>query len=227
MARKYLMPDYPAQKLVEKLHDFVVALGTDGGRPAWMKDDYGLLRGKKILDIGSGSKESARWDKFWGIRGFAPDLCRALALEEMGAHPVGLDIWPNKGEPFEWHIADVTVRGSLKFLETGSFDVVNCTDVFGSKPSPTLSYLLYRRASGDGRSAQAILADSEGDRIPLFWDHAGKEVKAEIKRAIDAEVRPHVFGEAARILKEGSFFFLEHDGETRKFRKECGQLVEK
>ena len=223
MAQKYGAPGYLVP--LRRLHDMVVALGAEGGRPEWMKDDYGLLKGKKILDIGCGSKSSAHRDHVWGSNCFEPWLCRSL--KEIGAHPVGLDIAPNSGEGFESHIADITAKGSLGFLEDGSFDAVNCTGVFCSKPSPTLGYLLYWRARGDGRSAQEVLADSKASRIPFFWRRLDSGEKAEIKRAIETEVQPHVFLEVARILKDGGFFFLEHDGETGKFRKEGGQLVKK
>ena len=225
MAKNYNAPGYLVP--LEKLHEFVVVLGAEKGHNAWMKDDYGLLMEKKILDICCGSKDPANKDHGWSVGRdrFAPWFCRAL--KEIGAHPVGLDIAPNDGEGFESHVADITVKGSLGFLGSGSFDAVNCTDVFGSVPSHTLSYLIYWRARRDSRSAQEMLADPKACRIPLFWRRLDGWEKAEIQKLIETEVQPHVFGEVVRILKEGGFFFLEHDGETRKFQKERGQLVGK
>ena len=45
-------------------------------------------------------------------------------LYHLGAHPVGVDLAPQRGEAFTSHTADLTIPDSLCFLESSSFDAV-------------------------------------------------------------------------------------------------------
>lgn len=86
------------------------------------------LEGKRILDIGCGSKFTTDGAvPFVGkYRGFEPWLCRALHM--CGAKAVGIDIKSNDGERFEHRCADLSEKGALEKLfgssEDTTFDAV-------------------------------------------------------------------------------------------------------
>ncbi|MEY4668281.1 MAG: hypothetical protein RL518_980 [Pseudomonadota bacterium] len=74
--------------------------------------------GKRILDLACGS--TCYEDNPRGK--YDPWMSRLLC--HLGAQPVGVDIAPQRGESFESHIVDLTIPGSLRFLESSSFDGV-------------------------------------------------------------------------------------------------------
>lgn len=84
------------------------------------------LRGKHILDLGSGATYERDIDYLncWpGVeRLYEPWLARALA--EIGAEPVAIDIGRFENEPFEAHTIDLSKKGALDFLPSKSFDVI-------------------------------------------------------------------------------------------------------
>jgi SAM-dependent methyltransferase len=84
------------------------------------------LRGKKILDIGCGSASSED-----GLL-FSPWFCRAL--QELGAHPVGVDIGDLEQEKFEHYQLDLSKPGALNIFPDHSFDAINI-DSFLDSPS--------------------------------------------------------------------------------------------
>jgi hypothetical protein len=55
------------------------------------------------------------------------------AVVELGGEAVGLDIGAVRaGEQFEFHRVDLRKPDSLSFLEPGSFDAINCSNLFSS-----------------------------------------------------------------------------------------------
>ncbi len=110
------------------------------------------LKGKRILDIGCGSRTSRAPSR--GFRGgrerpsregytalFEPWFCRILTA--LGAGPVGVDIGDLGGEPFEHYQADLGHPGALDFLPERSFDAVHDSRLFGS---PEFTARFHRRA---------------------------------------------------------------------------------
>lgn len=93
------------------------------------------LKGKRILDIGSGSnfdsfdiEMNQEYGAHYGMgsdagRIFEPWFCRGLL--ELGAQPVGIDIGNLDREQFEHHQMDLTYPKSLDFLPDESFDGIN------------------------------------------------------------------------------------------------------
>jgi SAM-dependent methyltransferase len=90
------------------------------------------LRGKRILDLGCGSKTIPNPSPYpYGFTNtYEPWLCRFLALPQIGASPVGVDIRNNLGENFENHQADLTKPDSLSFLPDGSVDIAHAGNFY-------------------------------------------------------------------------------------------------
>lgn len=104
------------------------------------------LRGKRILDIASGSNTSMAPSSLqintpFGKRGlnpatsgytalFEPWFCRILL--ELDANPVGVDFGDLDGEAFEHYRVDLGQIGALDFLPGASFDAVQDSRLFGS-----------------------------------------------------------------------------------------------
>jgi hypothetical protein len=105
------------------------------------------LRGKRILDIASGSNTSKAPSSVFvntpfgeqrivhsGSEGysalFEPWFCRILL--ELGADPVGIDLGNLDQETFEHYQADLGQPGALNFLPDHSFDAVQDSRLFGS-----------------------------------------------------------------------------------------------
>lgn len=87
------------------------------------------IKGKRILDLGCGSRTSKEMDLT--SRVFEPWLCRAL--KELGAYPVGIDKEDNSEEEFESYQVDLMGKDSLVFLPTNSFDIANMRGLLTSK----------------------------------------------------------------------------------------------
>ena len=88
------------------------------------------VRGKRILDIASGSNSSRSPTTGKRTALFEPWFAR-LALE-LGAEPVALDAGDLDGERFEHHRVDLGRTGALDFLADASFDGVQDSRLFGS-----------------------------------------------------------------------------------------------
>lgn len=88
------------------------------------------VRGKRILDIASGSNSSRSPTTGKRTALFEPWFAR-LALE-LGADPVALDSGDLAGERFEHHRVDLGRPGALDFLPAASFDGVQDSRLFGS-----------------------------------------------------------------------------------------------
>ena len=88
------------------------------------------VRGKRILDIASGSNSSRSPTTGKRTALFEPWFAR-LALE-LGAEPVAVDSGDLDGEVFEHHRADLGRIGALDFLADASFDGVQDSRLFGS-----------------------------------------------------------------------------------------------
>jgi hypothetical protein len=88
------------------------------------------VRGKRILDIASGSNSSRspRTGKRTAV--FEPWFARLLV--ELGAEPVAVDAGDLDGERFEHHRVDLGLPGALDFLPDRSFDGVQDSRLFGS-----------------------------------------------------------------------------------------------
>jgi hypothetical protein len=108
---------------------------------------FSRLRGKRILDIASGSNTSRapssvhvntpfgeqriRFPSPGGYTTqFEPWFCRLLL--ELGAHPVGIDLGDLDRETFEHYHVDLSLPGALDFLPDHSFDAVHDSRLFGS-----------------------------------------------------------------------------------------------
>ena len=94
---------------------------------------YGSLervRGKRILDIASGSNSSRSPSTGKRTTLFEPWFARLLL--ELGAEPVALDSGDLEAERFEHHRVDLGRPGALDFLPASSFDGVQDSRLFGS-----------------------------------------------------------------------------------------------
>ena len=118
------------------------------------------VRGKRILDLASGSNSSRHPGTGRRTALFEPWFSRLLV--ELGADPVALDLGDLEGEPFEHHRVDLGLPGALDFLPAASFDGVQDSRLFGSPEF---------RAAYPGRASRA-------------------RVKAEIKRQERRLLRP-------------------------------------
>lgn len=86
-------------------------------------------KNKRILDIGCGSNRSL--DELPGGGSFEPWFCRLL--QEMGAHPVGVDRSDSlKEEDFENYVLDLSKPGALNIFPNQSFDRINLRNFFSS-----------------------------------------------------------------------------------------------
>lgn len=88
------------------------------------------VRGKRILDIASGSNSSRSPKTGKRTAMFEPWFSRLLL--ELGAEPVALDAGDLAGERFEHHRVDLGRAGALDFLPDASFDGVQDSRLFGS-----------------------------------------------------------------------------------------------
>jgi len=88
------------------------------------------VRGKRILDIASGSNSSRSPDTGKRTALFEPWFARLVF--ELGGAPVALDAGDLDGERFEHHRVDLGRPGALDFLPAGSFDGVQDSRLFGS-----------------------------------------------------------------------------------------------
>ena len=88
------------------------------------------VRGKRILDIASGSNTSRSPRTGRRTALFEPWFARVLL--ELGAEPVALDSGDLEGERFEHHRVDLGRPGALDFLPDASFDGVQDSRLFGS-----------------------------------------------------------------------------------------------
>jgi hypothetical protein len=88
------------------------------------------VRGKRILDIASGSNSSRSPTTGKRTALFEPWFARLLL--ELGAEPVALDGGDLEGERFEHHRVDLGRPGALDLLRTASFDGVQDSRLFGS-----------------------------------------------------------------------------------------------
>jgi len=88
------------------------------------------LRGKRILDLASGSNTSRHPKTGRRTAIFEPWFSRLLV--ELGAEPVAIDLGDLEGEAFEHHRVDLGRAGGLDFLADASFDGVQDSRLFGS-----------------------------------------------------------------------------------------------
>lgn len=88
------------------------------------------VRGKRILDIASGSNSSRSPTTGRRTALFEPWFARLLL--ELGAEPVALDSGDLDRELFEHHRVDLGRPGALDFLPDASFDGVQDSRLFGS-----------------------------------------------------------------------------------------------
>jgi len=88
------------------------------------------VRGKRILDIASGSNSSRSPTTGRRTALFEPWFARLVL--ELGAEPVALDSGDLAGERFEHHRVDLGRPGALDFLPDASFDGVQDSRLFGS-----------------------------------------------------------------------------------------------
>jgi len=88
------------------------------------------VRGKRILDIASGSNTSRSPRTGRRTALFEPWFARLLL--ELGAQPVAVDGGDLEGERFEHHRVDLGRPGALDFLPDATFDGVQDSRLFGS-----------------------------------------------------------------------------------------------
>ena len=110
-------------ELVSLLEEFVGRLERAFG-------SLEAVRGKRILDIASGSNSSRSPDTGKRTALFEPWFARLVL--ELGGVPVALDAGDLDGEPFEHHRVDLGRPGALDFLADASFDGVQDSRLFGS-----------------------------------------------------------------------------------------------
>src|SRR5437762_1296956 len=110
-------------ELDEILKEFVARLRAAFG-------SLEAVRGKRILDLASGSNSSRSPKTRRRTALFEPWFSRLLV--ELGADPVAIDLGDLAGEPFEHHRVDLGRPGALDFLAAASFDGVQDSRLFGS-----------------------------------------------------------------------------------------------
>ena len=101
---------------------------------------YGpVIRGKKILDLGCGSRKSPdhREGRSWG-RDFEPWLCRGLKELKLffSVHPIGVDISCLEGEMFEHYSRDLRKKDALSMIPEESIDYAHASLLFNSPSLP-------------------------------------------------------------------------------------------
>lgn len=107
------------------------------------------VRGKRILDIASGSNSSRSPDTGKRTALFEPWFARLVLA--LGGAPVAVDAGDLDGEPFEHHRVDLGRAGALDFLPAGSFDGVQDSRLFGSPE--------FRRAYPRKRDLERVKAE--------------------------------------------------------------------
>ena len=112
------------------------------------------VRGKRILDIGSGSNSSRSPVTGKRTAQFEPWFSRLVL--ELGGEPVALDAGDLAGETFIHHRVDLGKPGALDFLPAASFDGVQDSRVFGSP-----EFLAAYPSRGDHAHIKAELARQE------------------------------------------------------------------
>ena len=112
------------------------------------------VKGKRILDIASGSNSSRSPATGKRTAMFEPWFARLLL--EIGAEPVALDGGDLEGESYEHHRVDLGKPGALDFLAAASFDGVQDSRLFGS-PEFRKAYPRQR----DHKRIKAEIADQE------------------------------------------------------------------
>jgi hypothetical protein len=121
---------YGLGRKIERERDLIGVLEEFIGR---LQRAFGALanvRGKRILDIASGSNSSRSPRTGRRTAVFEPWFARLLL--ELGAEPVALDSGDLDGELFEHHRVDLGRPGALDFLPDASFDGVQDSRLFGS-----------------------------------------------------------------------------------------------
>jgi hypothetical protein len=88
------------------------------------------VRGRRVLDIASGSNSSRSPATGRRTVQFEPWMCRLLAA--LGAVPVAVDIGDLDAEAFEHYRVDLGMPGALDFLPSRSFDAIHESRLFGS-----------------------------------------------------------------------------------------------
>lgn len=129
-----------------------------------LKRAFGSLtgvRGKRILDIASGSNSSRSPTTGERTALFEPWFAR-LALE-LGGDPVALDIGDLEGELFEHHRVDLGRPGALDFLAAASFDGVQDSRLFGSPE--------FRKSYPRKRDHQRVKAEIARQESRLLKSH--------------------------------------------------------
>ena len=129
-----------AVKALDERHELGRKIASEAELTAILEEFIGRLqrafgslaqvRGKRILDIASGSNSSRSPTTGKRTARFEPWFAR-LALE-LGAEPVALDSGDLEDERFEHHHVDVGRPGALDFLPGASFDGVQDSRLFGS-----------------------------------------------------------------------------------------------
>jgi len=110
-------------ELVPILEEFIVRLQRAFG-------SLTRVRGKRMLDIASGSNSSRSPTTGKRTALFEPWFARLLL--ELGAEPVALDSGDLDGERFEHRRVDLGRPGALDFLPDAFFDGVQDSRLFGS-----------------------------------------------------------------------------------------------
>jgi hypothetical protein len=100
--------------------------------PYILQELRGNVRGKTILDLGSGST----------FGGYKPWLCRILY--HMGANPIAVDLGKFRNEPFIAYSADLSQPNALRMIPDNSVDLANakmfftCSDLRSMRPNAYL-----------------------------------------------------------------------------------------
>jgi hypothetical protein len=128
------------------------------------------VRGKRILDIASGSNSSRSPTTGKRTALFEPWFARLLL--ELGAEPVALDSGDLAAERFEHHRVDLGRTGALDFLPEASFDGVQDSRLFGSPE--------FRRAYPRSRDHDRVRAEIKRQERRLL-KRAGVLIHSDIR----------------------------------------------
>lgn len=117
------------------------------------------LKGKRILDLGCGSRLtrkciSSLYELSDDDRRWEPWLSRIL--HESGARIVGIDLLSQENEEFEWYRKDLSLPNSLEQFNSEEFDLACSFDLF----SDSLLYSL-RGDSGGERTLNNLMPQLE------------------------------------------------------------------
>ena len=129
-AIKLLDERYELERKMARETELVSILGEFIGRLQRAFGSLTRIKGKRILDIASGSNSSRSPTTGKRTAMFEPWFARLLL--ELGAEPVALDGGDLEGERFEHHRVDLGRHGALDFLFAASFDGVQDSRLFGS-----------------------------------------------------------------------------------------------